>query len=176
MKNYVVLQTGENQDLFPVTTSDGVFVDNGTKKLTNKLEEINQTITNIQEEISNTEAMGSEEITIIASDFDFVDGMYQKEIKHTLNSENLHITAKKIETKEGYLVGWRIIDKTKVLIISDEQIDLSVIVSALYYRSDQITVNNIQEEIIQARLGNESLKDTILKRICYEDFTADSIN
>ena len=44
MKNYVVLQTGENQDLFPVTTSEGVFVENGTKKLTNKLEEFNQSI------------------------------------------------------------------------------------------------------------------------------------
>lgn len=183
MKNYVILQTGENQDLFPVTTSDGVFVDDGTKKLTKKLQELSQAITEVKEEINNGNGssdnemtIGSEEIIISSSDFTYIDGIYQKEITHSLNSENLHITAKKAETKEGYLVGWKIIDETKILIVSDEQIDLSVVVSALYYHTDQSAINDVIDEVAQARLGDLSLKETILKRICYEDFTADSIN
>ena len=174
MKNYVILQTGENQDLFPVTTSDGVFVDNGTKKLTNKLEEINQSITNMQEEISMRK--GNLEITVNATDLTLVDETYQIEITHNLNSENLHISAKKLDTKEGYLIGWKIVDKNKILIKSDEQISLSIILSANFFHSTQTISDNIAEEVVQARLNSMSLRDTILKRICYEDFTGNTIN
>lgn len=174
MKNYVVLQTGENQDLFPVTTSEGVFVDNGTKKLTNKLEEINQSITNIQDEVSMRE--GNLEVTIKATDLTLVDETYQTEIMHNLNSENLHISAKKLDTKEGYLIGWKIVDKNKILIKSDEQIGLSVILSANFFHSTQTISDNIAEEVVQARLNGMSLRDAILKRICYEDFNGNTIN
>ena len=174
MKNYVVLQTGENQDLFPVTTSEGVFVDNGTKKLTNKLEEINQSITNIEEKISMRE--GNLEATIKATDLTLVDETYQVIVVHNLNSENLHISAKKLDTKEGYLVGWKILDKNRILISSDEQISLSVALSADFFHSVQTVSDDISGEVVQARVGNASLRDAILKRICYEDFNGNTIN
>lgn len=174
MKNYVILQTGENQDLFPVTTSDGVFVDNGAKKLTNKLEEINQTIANIQDEINMRE--GNLEVTVKATDLTLVNETYQIEIAHNLNSENLHITAKKLDTKEGYLVGWKILDKNRILISSDEQVSLSVVLSADFFHSVQTVSDDISGEVVQARVGSGSLRDAILKRICYEDFNGNTIN
>ena len=174
MKNYVVLQTGENQDLFPVTTSEGVFVDNGTKKLTNKLEEINQSITNIEEKISMRE--GNLEAIIEATDLTLVNETYQVIIAHNLNSENLHISAKKLDTKEGCLIGWKILDKNRILIISDEKIGLSVAISADFFHAVQTISDDIAMEVVQSRVGNLTLRDAILKRICYEDFNGNTIN
>lgn len=173
MRNYVILQDGINE-LLPVSTSDAIFVENGTKKLTNKLNEINQSITSIEEKISMRE--GNLEATINSTDLTLVDETYQVIVVHNLNSENLHISAKKLDTKEGYLIGWRILDKNRILISSDEQISLSVALSADFFHSVQTISDEISGEVVQARVGNGSLRDAILKRICYEDFNGNTIN
>ena len=110
MRDYIVLQNDNGDEFLPITTGDGVFVDDGKKRLTNKLKEMSQVITQLQDKITQLES-GKTEIIINSTDFISIDGTYQKEVAHNLNSEKIYLTAIKQDTKEGYFIGWKIIDK-----------------------------------------------------------------
>lgn len=127
MRNYVILQDSNGNEFLPVTSDNSVFVDNGSKKLINKLQEMNQTINQLENKIVQLESSKTE-VVINSAEFVLVDGMYHKEITHNLNSEKIYLTAIKSDTKEGYFIGWKIIDKNRVLIISDRRENISVLI------------------------------------------------
>ncbi len=124
-------------------------------------EEIQANIQQAKDEVLNVR--GNKEVIIRASDWVANIDVYEKEITHDLNSENLHITAKSSDTKEGVTIGYKILSKSKVLLKSDEAINMSVILSASYYHATQTVSDNIAEEVIKARKGETGLDVKITK-------------
>lgn len=122
---------------------------------------LDNSIADAQEDIAIIEAMGNKEILIQSSQWTLRGDIYEKEITHDLNSENLHVTAKNSNTKEAVTIGYKIIDKTRILLKSDEAINMSVILSASYYHATQTISDNIAEEVVKARKGEVDLKTKI---------------
>lgn len=130
-------------------------------------DKIQADIQQAKDEILNVR--GNKEVIIKSSDWtlnSWVSGgytykTYEKEITHDLNSENLHVTAKNSDTKEAVTIGYKILDKTRILLKSDEAINMSVILSASYYHATQTISDNIAEEVVKARKGKIDLKTKI---------------
>ena len=106
---------------------------------------------------------GNKEVIIKSSDWTLNVDVYEKEITHDLNSENLHVTARNSDTKEAVTIGYKIVDKTRILLKSDETINMSVILSASYYHATQTISDDIAEEVVKARKGEASLDVKITK-------------
>lgn len=104
---------------------------------------------------------GNKEVIIKSSDWTLNVDVYEKEITHDLNSENLHVTAKNSDTKEAVTIGYKILDKTRILLKSDEAINMSIVLSASYYHATQTISDNIAEEVVKARKGEVDLKTKI---------------
>ena len=100
--------------------------------------------------------------------------MDEKEIIHDLNSENVHVSFKNADTKEGATMGYKIINKTRILLKSDEAINLSVTLSASYYKP-LINTDVDEGEIVGAREGKASLRDNMIRKINYKPFTEDRL-
>lgn len=130
-------------------------------------DKIQADIQQAKDEILNVR--GNKEVIIKSSDWtlnSWVSGgytykTYEKEITHDLNSENLHVTAKNSDTKEAVTIGYKILDKTRILLKSDEAINMSVVLSASYYHATQTISDNIAEEVVKARKGELDLKTKI---------------
>lgn len=106
---------------------------------------------------------GNREVIVKSSDWVLNGDVYEKEITHDLNSENLHVTAKNSDTKEACTIGYKILDKTRILLKSDEAINMSVILSASYYHATQTISDDIAEEVVKARKGETGLDVKITK-------------
>ena len=124
---------------------------------------LDNSIADAQEDIATIEATGNKEIIIQSSQWRLNGDVYEKEITHDLNSENLHVTAKNSNTKEAVTIGYKILDKTRILLKSDEAINMSVILSASYYHATQTISDNISEEVVKSRKGEVSLDVKITK-------------
>ena len=119
---------------------------------------------NIQEALDSViNVAGNKEAIIKSSQWALNGDVYEKEIAHDLNSENLHLTAKNSDTKEACTIGYKILDKTRILLKSDEAINMSVILSASYYHATQTISDDIAEEVVKARKGEASLDVKITK-------------
>lgn len=117
---------------------------------------------NIQEALDSViNVAGNKEAIIKSSQWALNGDVYEKEIAHDLNSENLHLTAKNSDTKEACTIGYKILDKTRILLKSDEAINMSVVLSASYYHATQTINDNIAEEVVKARKGELDLKTKI---------------
>lgn len=125
------------------------------------VQEIQDNIQQAKDEVVNV--AGNKEVIIRASDWALNIDVYEKEISHNLNSENLHVTAKNSDTKEAVTIGYKILDKTRILLKSDEPINMSVILSASYYHATQTISDDIAEEVVKARKGEASLDVKITK-------------
>lgn len=136
---------------------------------------LDNSIADAQEDIAIIEATGNKEILIQSSQWTLRGDIYEKEITHDLNSENLHVTAKNSDTKEAVTIGYKIVDKTRILLKSDEAINMSVILSASYYHA-LITTDVDEGEIIRARQGMVSLDSNMARKINYENFSGNTIN
>lgn len=123
---------------------------------------LDKSIADAQEDIATIEATGNKEIIIQSSQWRLNGDVYEKEITHDLNSENLHVTAKNSNTKEAVTIGYKIVDKTRILLKSDEAINMSVILSASYYHA-LMTTDVDEGEIVRARKGETSLDVKITK-------------
>ena len=106
---------------------------------------------------------GNKEVIIKSSDWTLNVDVYEKEITHDLNSENLHVTARNSDTKEAVTIGYKILDKTRILLKSDEAINMSVVLSASYYHATQTISDDIAEEVVKSRKGETSLDVKITK-------------
>lgn len=137
-------------------------------------QQLEQAIVDAQEDIATIEATGNKEILIQSSEWTLNSDVYEKEITHDLNSENLHVTAKNSDTKEAVTIGYKILDKTRILLKSDEAINLSVTLSASYYKP-LINTDVDEGEIVGAREGKASLRDNMIRKINYKPFTADRL-
>lgn len=137
-------------------------------------EELNEAITEAQDDINKIEATGNAEMLVNANEWHFNVNVYEKEITHDLNSENIHVSFKNADTKEGVTMGYKIIDKTRILLKSDEAINLSATLSASYYKP-LITTNVDEGEIVGAREGKANLRDNMIRKINYKPFTADRL-
>lgn len=124
-------------------------------------DKIQADIKQAKDEILNVR--GNKEVIIKTSDWTLNVDVYEKEITHDLNSENLHVTAKNSDTKEAVTIGYKIVDKTRILLKSDEAINMSVILSASYYHATQTISDNISEEVVKSRKGEVSLDVKITK-------------
>lgn len=122
---------------------------------------LDNSIADAQEDIATIEATGNKEVIIQSSQWSLNGDVYEKEITHDLNSENLHVTARNSDTKEAVTIGYKIVDKTRILLKSDEAINMSVILSASYYHATQTISDNIAEEVVKARKGELDLKTKI---------------
>lgn len=158
----------EAKEMQPILHNN-IIQGNATKQ------QLEQSIADAQEDIATIKATGNKEILIQSSEWTLRSDVYEKEIAHDLNSENLHVTAKNSDTKEAVTIGYKILDKTRVLLKSDEAINMSVILSASYYHP-LITTNVDESEIIRARQGMRSLDSNMTRKINYESFSGNTIN
>lgn len=123
------------------------------------VQEIQDNIQQAKDEVINVR--GNKEVLIQSSQWTLNGDVYEKEITHELNSENLHVTAKNSNTKEAVTIGYKILDKSRILLKSDENINMSVILSASYYHATQTISDDIAEEVVKARKGEVDLKTKI---------------
>ena len=137
-------------------------------------EELDEVINAAQDDINMIKAAGNTEVLINVDEWVLNGTMYEKEITHDLNSENVHVSFKNADTKEGATIGYKIIDKTRILLKSDEAINLSVTLSASYYKP-LINTDVDEGEIVGAREGKASLRDNMIRKINYKPFTADRL-
>ena len=137
-------------------------------------EELDEVINAAQDDINMIKAAGNTEVLINADEWVLNGTMYEKEITHDLNSENVHVSFKNADTKEGATIGYKIINKTRILLKSDEAINLSVTLSASYYKP-LINTDVDEGEIVGAREGKASLRDNMIRKINYKPFTADRL-
>ena len=137
-------------------------------------EELDGVINAAQDDINTIKAAGNTEVLINVDEWVLNGTMYEKEITHDLNSENVHVSFKNADTKEGATMGYKIIDKTRILLKSDEAINLSVTLSASYYKP-LINTDVDEGEIVGAREGKASLRDNMIRKINYKPFTADRL-
>lgn len=124
---------------------------------------LDKSVADAQDDIATIEATGNKEVIIKSSDWVLNDDIYEKEITHPCNSENLHVTAKNADTKKACTVGWQVLDKTRILLKSDEAINMSIILSASYYHATQTISDDIAEEVVKARKGETGLDVKITK-------------
>ena len=137
-------------------------------------EELDEVINAAQDDINMIKAAGNTEVLINVDEWVLNGTMYEKEITHDLNSENVHVSFKNADTKEGATIGYKIINKTRILLKSDEAINLSVTLSASYYKP-LINTDVDEGEIVGAREGKASLRDNMIRKINYKPFTADRL-
>ena len=135
---------------------------------------LDKSIADAQEDIATISATGNVEMLVSTNEWYLNVDVYEKEITHDLNSENIHVSFKNADTKEGVTMGYKIIDKTRILLKSDEVINLSVTLSASYYKP-LITTNVDEGEIVGAREGKANLRDNMIRKINYKPFTADRL-
>ena len=57
-RNYIILEDKDGKEVLPVTDGNGVFVEGGTKKLENKLTEIDSKTTELNEQLDKTVRKG----------------------------------------------------------------------------------------------------------------------
>ena len=155
------------KELQPVLHND-IIQGNQTKQ------QLEESIVNAQDDIATIKATGNVEILVSANEWYLNVDVYEKEITHDLNSENPHLSFKNADTKEGVTMGYKIIDKTRILLKSDEAINLSVTLSASYYKP-LMTTNVDEGEILLAREGEANLRDNMIRKINYKLFTAESL-
>lgn len=137
-------------------------------------EELDESLAAAQDDIKTIKATGNVEMLVNANEWVLNGTMYEKEITHDINSENIHVSFKNADTKEGITMGYKIVDKTRILLKSDEVINLSVTLSASYYKP-LITTNVDEGEIVGAREGKANLRDNMIRKINYKPFTADRL-
>lgn len=137
-------------------------------------QQLEESIANAQNDIATIKATGNVEMLVSTNEWYLNVDVYEKEITHDLNSENPHLSFKNADTKEGVTMGYKIIDKTRILLKSDKAINLSVTLSASYYKP--LMVTNVDEgEILLAREGKANLRDNMIRKINYKLFTAESL-
>ena len=137
-------------------------------------QQLEESIANAQNDIATIKATGNVEMLVSTNEWHLNVDVYEKEITHDLNSENPRISFKNADTKEGATIGYKIIDKTRILLKSDEAINLSVTLSASYYKP-LINTDVDEGEIVGAREGKASLRDNMIRKINYKPFTADRL-
>lgn len=137
-------------------------------------QQLEESIANAQDDIATISATGNVEMLVSTNEWYLNVDVYEKEITHDLNSENPHLSFKNADTKEGVTMGYKIIDKARILLKSDEAINLSVTLSASYYKP-LMTTNVDEGEILLAREGEANLRDNMIRKINYKLFTAESL-
>lgn len=157
----------EAKEIQPVLHND-IIQGNQTKQ------QLEESIANAQDDIATISATGNVEMLVSTNEWYLNVDVYEKEITHDLNSENPHLSFKNADTKEGVTMGYKIIDKTRILLKSDEAINLSVTLSASYYKP-LMTTNVDEGEILLAREGEANLRDNMIRKINYKLFTANSL-
>ena len=110
----------------------------------------------IQEAIN---VAGNEVVIINADDWAYnpASKMYEHTINHTMNSKDLIIDCYNLATGDFVLCGGKIVNNNSVLIKSETNIDLKVVLNARYYRATLTISDDIAREVVEARGGESSL-------------------
>ena len=167
----LINEVNENLDRLEILNPE---MKNNIEVGTNVKNELEESIANAQDDIATISATGNVEMLVSVNEWYLNVDVYEKEITHDLNSENPHISFKNADTKEAVTMGYKIIDKTRILLKSDEAINLSVTLSASYYRP-LMTTDVDEGEILLAREGEANLRDNMIRKINYKLFTANSL-
>lgn len=103
---------------------------------------LQQTMAEASDDIATINATGNKSLIIGASNF--TNGEYTW--THGMNSDDLHVTFEKLETKEPVLADYQRIDKNNILIRnSEENPNLKVILSASYYQGNSVIGSTVEE-------------------------------
>lgn len=137
--------------------------------------ELDQSITNAQDDIATIKATGNAEIIVLSSEWTLNGDIYEKELTHDLNSENLHITCKNRDTKEAMTIGYKILNKTRILLKSDVAENVSIVLSGAYYKATMTISDNIAEETVKAREGKTDLLQNMIRKANYKSFNRNSL-
>ena len=125
-----------------------------------------QELQNIIDEANDlTKVTGNEIVIINTSDwvYNSTTELYEYTITHTMNSTNLIINCYNNDTNEFAFCGGKIIDTSSVLIQLEEDINLKVVLNARYYKATQTISDDIAQEVVQARGGENTLCDRFNK-------------
>lgn len=119
---YVILNDDKGSEILPVTRSEGVFVDNGTKTLSIKLQELETLITNMLNYSPKVKTLNS-------SDFvSQTNGGYVATVTHEFNSKTIIVNVYDNEDKMVF-AGVTLKDNSTIEIYNETAIDCTVVIS-----------------------------------------------
>ena len=134
-----------------------------------------QELQNVIDEANDlTKVTGNEVVIINAGDWVYnpTNKMYEHTINHTMNSKDLIIDCYNLATGDFVLCGGKIVNNNSVLIKSETNIDLKVVLNARYYKATLTISDDIAREVVDARGGESCLRDRIRYYLIPEDFGA----
>lgn len=91
--------------------------------------------------------------------YNSAEGKYQYTLTHTLNSTNILYNATTITNGSLFFISGRVIDNNNILIKSDTNDAIKLILSAKYV--SPVLTGTYDNEIIDARMGKSTLRDKI---------------
>ena len=99
------------------------------------------------------QATGNEVVNISEGDwvYNSTNKMYEYTINHTMNSKDLIIDCYNLATGDFVLCGGKIVNNDSVLIKSETNIDLKVVLNARYYKATLTISDDIAREVVEAR-------------------------
>ena len=140
-RNYVMLEDKDGKEVLPVTDGNGVFVEGGTKKLENKLTEIDSKTTELNEQLDNIANKGTtvsvlERVTKEEINRQIADGTIAN-----LTIANNSITAEKYKNNSISCEKTQFIHKYKNLYNAKEQ-TIDTITDNAFLNSGNETAND----------------------------------
>ena len=111
-------------------------------------------LTELKQEIAQAiNVTGNEVVIINAGDWVYnpTNKMYEHTINHTMNSKDLIIDCYNLATGDFVLCGGKIVNNNSVLIKSETNIDLKVVLYPRYYKATLTINDEIAREVVDAR-------------------------
>ena len=127
------------------------------QNLSDKIAEGNivvEELTNLKQEITQAINVTGNEVVIINAGnwvYNPTNNMYEHTINHTMNSKDLIIDCYNLATGDFVLCGGKIVNNNSVLIKSETNIDLKVVLNARYYKATLTISDDIAREVVDAR-------------------------
>lgn len=126
-----------------------------------KRNELENAMNEAQVDIDKVVASGNFMLNVLSGQWVKNGSSYEKVVSHPCNSENVHISCRNTTTNDAVTIGYRILNRSSILLKSDEAIDMSVIISASYYKSTVDLNTDITEDVIKARGRYGSLSERL---------------
>ena len=111
-------------------------------------------LTELKQELTGAiNVTGNEVVNIDSNDWVYnpTNKMYEYTINHTMNSKDLIIDCYNLTTGDFVLCGGKIENNDSVLIKSETNIDLKVVLNARYYKATLTISDDIAQEVVDAR-------------------------
>ncbi len=119
----------------------------------------------IQDDINAISYTSNKVQYILSADWtmNVATGLYETTITHDLNSKAILINSYYTNTDEIVYVGATVVDANTIKLKHNTNSNLTVVLNARYYKPQDTLNSVIQEEVVEARLGEADLKTKITK-------------